>query len=226
MNQSYVVVKSFQDKTTGEYYGMGESYQAENGQRAAELEQKGYIALENSQQAQYAMESRNQSGAMQGMNQTNAQNAQNAEAYTIVNGKRVSLKQAQAGMEAQEANVTKTGIQQAHDNHTEPVQAGQTAKSQTDQTAQLAEQYNLQSVRQANVQSGQQALEQHMQQAQQQQAQQAQGQAQGQTPSQALTNQTAFNEAVQNNPTAQDIQARAKAATKTAEAEAKAKREK
>jgi hypothetical protein len=116
-----------------------------------------------------------------------------AEAKTVINGKVVPISQAQTAMETAEANVTKTGIQQAHDNSSEPVQAGQEAQNASSQSATQA-QVN---VKQANVQSGQTELETHMNQAGQQQTQQtqqqqasrinvtqtqnAQGQAQGQS---------------------------------------------
>lgn len=87
-----------------------------------------------------------------------------AEFKTVVNGKVVSIKQAQAAQEAQEANVKQTGIQQAHDNSSEPVQAGQKAQGQrtassSNESARQAEM----NIKQVNVQSGQQELEKHMQ---------------------------------------------------------------
>ena len=112
----------------------------------------------------------------------------NEETYTVINGKRVSLKQAQAAQEAQEAAATKTGIQEAHNNHTEAVKAGaKGTQTQSQQTQQ-------QTVKQGNVQSGQQELEQHMQQAGQQ-IQQQQQQA-GQTPTEALEHVGQSNEEV------------------------------
>lgn len=118
-------------------------------------------------------------------NQQNQNQAQNqkvdqavveaAEFKTVVNGKVVSINQAQAVLEAQEASVKQSGIQQAHDNSTEPVQAGQKAQGQrtassSDESARQAEMY----VKQVNVQSGQKELEQHMNQS----GQQAQSEAQ------------------------------------------------
>jgi hypothetical protein len=88
--------------------------------------------------------------------QANQGTTQAEEAYTIVNGKRIPLSQAQAAEQAREEQVTKTGIQQAHDNSTEPVQSGKTASQQTMQQTQQ------QTIKQSNVQSGQAELEQHM----------------------------------------------------------------
>lgn len=88
--------------------------------------------------------------------QTNQGTTQAEEAYTIVNGKRIPVSQALEAEKAREEQVTKTGIQQAHDNSSEPVQSGKTASQQPMQQTQQ------QTIRQANVQSGQAELEQHM----------------------------------------------------------------
>lgn len=75
------------------------------------------------------------------------------QSQTVVNGKTVSVEQAQAAMQAHESNMTETGIQAHHANTSEAVQAGQKAKN--------ASKMNMQ-----NVQSGEAHLEQHMNQGQ------------------------------------------------------------
>jgi hypothetical protein len=151
---NYVVTKAFQDKITGENYGIGQSYSASNEGRATELEKAGFIAAENSQGAQMAKQSSSQT-----TNQTNSQsnNQAAAEPMTIINGKAVPVSQANQAMEAAEAAQSQTGVQAHHDNSTEAVQAGQTAQQSSAQTQQT--QVN---VRQANVQSGGEHLESHM----------------------------------------------------------------
>lgn len=161
----YVVLKNFKDKYTNQYYGMGFTYETEEAERAAELERGGYIAVEGSEMAQMVQSNQTSQAA-----QTNKQNGQAAEeAYTVINGKRVSLSQAQAAEAAKENSVTKTGVQQSHDNSSEPVKAGARAK----QTKAQQQQQQQQTVKTVNIQSGQQELEQHMQQAGQQAGQQA-----------------------------------------------------
>ena len=95
----YTVLKNFKDMYTNKYYGMGFDYTTEDAERAADLERGGYIAAKDSQAAQMVKaNSANQN------NQASGQNQQaNDETYTVINGKRVSLKQAQAAQEAQEA---------------------------------------------------------------------------------------------------------------------------
>jgi hypothetical protein len=205
----FTVLKNFKDKYTNKYYGMGFTYETEDAERAAELERGGYVAPKDSELAQMVQTNSKTQG-----NQATNQNEQAMdEAYTVINGKRVSLKQAQQAQEAQENQATQTGIQQAHDNSTEAVKAGakgkQTRAQQTQQTQQT--------VKQGNIQSGQQELEQHVQQSGQQAQQQAQ--QQGQTPNQALEQKAQqFNEVTKldqhNEATQQGQQARAKAKTK------------
>ena len=52
----YVVTKNFQDKMTGEYYGIGAIYETVSEKRAAELERSGYIAEENTEIAALALQ--------------------------------------------------------------------------------------------------------------------------------------------------------------------------
>lgn len=84
-----------------------------------------------------------------------------SEFKTVVNGKVVSINQAQAAMEAQEANVQQTGIQEAQNNSSEPVQAGQKGKRTASSSNESARQAEMK-IKQVNVQSGQKELEQHM----------------------------------------------------------------
>jgi hypothetical protein len=95
----------------------------------------------------------------QNQDQLNQQIQQQNEAKTIVNGQVVSLKAAQAAVEAADQQSTQTGIQAHHDNSSEAVQAGQTAQNSQAASSQAQQQ---QSIKQANVQSGQQHLNQHM----------------------------------------------------------------
>ena len=188
----YVVVKNFKDKYTNQYYGMGFTYETENAERAAELERGGYIAEKGSEMAQMV-----QSNQTLQSNQTNKQSGQAMEeAYTVINGKRVSLSQAQAAQEAQERQAElRTGIQKTHDNSTEAVKAG--AKGKQTQSQQQQQPQHV--VKTANIQSGQQELEQHMQQ-------------KGQTSTQALDQQ-----AQQQAEQAQQAKTRAKAKNQASE---------
>jgi hypothetical protein len=140
---NYTVTKSFQDKNTGELYEVGSSYEVTDNNRAAELENNGFI----SRQA-------NQAGA-----KANTEAAAKAEAKTVVNGKVVSLKAAQQAEKAAAEQRNQTGITEAQNNKTEAVNAGQKAKNAS-QAAARTEQLNVKNV---NVQSGQKELEQHMQ---------------------------------------------------------------
>ncbi|MBT2728392.1 hypothetical protein J7E63_15795 [Bacillus sp. ISL-75] len=103
---------------------------------------------------------------------------ENSEFKTVVNGKVVSVNQAQAALEAQEAAVTKTGIQEAHSNHSEPVQAGQQGKTTASSNNETMKSETK--IKQVNVQSGQSELETHMNQAGQSEAQKMQAEAQQQ----------------------------------------------
>jgi hypothetical protein len=154
---NYIVTRSFQDKNTGENFGIGQTYQATDERRASELEKAGFIAAENSQSAQMAKQQANQT-ANQGNVQSTNQN-QASEPMTIINGKAVPVSQANQAMEQAEAAQRQSGIQAHHDNSSEPVQAGQTAQQQTVQTQAQPTQVN---VRPANVQSGGEHLENHL----------------------------------------------------------------
>lgn len=190
----YVVTKNFQDKYTKEYYGIGATYETTNTERAAELERGGYIAPENTEAAQMAQTQAAQNS--QANNQTHSQMAAQNEPKTVVNGKVVPINKAQAAEAARENNVTKTGIQQAHDNSTEPVQSGKTAKNAaTQQTTQQ------QTIRQSNMQSGQQEMEQHINQAAGA-AQAAQGQTAQEQVNQFETHNTTANNETQAQPNA------------------------
>lgn len=124
----YEVVKNFQDKYTKEYYGIGFTYETEDTNRAEELERGGFIVLEGSEAAKMATT-------------VEATTKDNEEAYTIVDGKKVSLNQAQAKQEAAETNTKATGVTKNHDNHSEAVEAGKTAQNQQNtQTKQAAKQ--------------------------------------------------------------------------------------
>ncbi len=63
--------------------------------------------------------------------------AKAVEPKTVVNGKVVSLKAAQAAEAYHSANATQTGIQEHHANNTEAVQAGQVAQRITKAKANL-----------------------------------------------------------------------------------------
>lgn len=167
----YIVTKSFQDRYTREYYGVGESYETNDENRGFELENGGYIAQENTEMASMAMQQKTNQ-ANQTNNQASSQGNQAAqkaaEPMTVLNGQVMSVKDAQRALEIAEMSATKTGIQSIHDNSTEPVQAGQEAQEnkQDPQPTQV-------NVRQANVQSAQGHMDQHVQSAQSE----AQGQA-------------------------------------------------
>ena len=105
-------------------------------------------------------------------NQENQQNQQMVEKMvqesnqvkTVMNGKIVPLKDAQATEEQFNKQNTSTGIQQHHDNSSESVPAGEVAKNQQ-QFQQTSQQE--QNIKQTNVQSGQSHLSQSQVQAQQ-----------------------------------------------------------
>lgn len=174
MNEQFTVVRNFQDKYTNQSYTIGQTYNAEDQDRARELESGGYIAPSNTLAAKDAQAQSEMSQAeAQKLAQAHSQAASNAEPKTVVNGKVVPLKFAQAaeaGFNAAEES-SQTGIRQHHDNATEAVQAGQIAKNQTGAEAGAAQMYNQQqtgqTVKKGNVQSAQAHLEQHLQQAQQ-----------------------------------------------------------
>lgn len=164
MNNQFTVIKSFRDKETGQSYGVGSTYEAQDQKRAMELETAGYIAETNSEAAATAKQQAQGNEAAQQNGQQLAQAYQEArkaiEPKTVVNGKVVSLAAAQAAEAYSEAQMNQTGIQDQHNNNTEAVAAGQIAQEQT-QAARQQEQMNQsqQTIRQANVQSSQQHLE-------------------------------------------------------------------
>lgn len=169
----YVVTMNFKDRYTGKYYGIGSIFETDNAERAAELERGGYIAPENTEAARFAMQQAE-------LNQQAAQNAEevskahsqiqtNAEAKTVVNGKIVSITQAQQAEAAANAAMKQTGIRDIHNNVTEPVEAGQVASQQQQQGQQQQGQATTASTGNVNyeqtvkhVQSGQQHLEEHI----------------------------------------------------------------
>jgi hypothetical protein len=114
----------------------------------------------------------------QKVNQANNQEGRK----TIVNGKIVSLAQAQAAEAAFNSMETQTGIQAHHSNHTEAVQAGQVGKTTNGAEAGASETYTI---KQSNVQSAQAHMEQHMNQAGQSQEQAQQQQQQQQMQAEA-----------------------------------------
>lgn len=165
----------------------------------------------------------NQTQNSQKVNQANVEAAKNAEPKTVLNGKVVSLAQAQAMEEAFNQTQNQTGIQAHHDNSTEAVNAGQVA-SQSMSTAEAgaAQQYNQQKVRPADVQSGQAHLQEFEGQAQQQ-VQQSQQQAQ-QSQQQAQNNQQAVSAAAQEHAAQNAAAAEAQKAAETQKAAARAKK--
>ena len=163
---NYTVIHAFTDKTNGAQYEIGQTYEAQSEQRARELEQGGYIATQGSQQAQSAqMEQKAAQANAQGLAQAHQEAAKAIEPKTVINGKVVSLKAAQAAEAYFETSNTQTGVQAHHDNTTEAVPAGQIAQQgQQAMNQQGMNQATGASIRQANVQSSQQHLEAAMQQ--------------------------------------------------------------
>lgn len=100
---------------------------------------KGELKMTNENQANQANN--------QAANQANVQ--ANSEAKTVVNGKVVSLAEAYQAEQQAAQQAQQTGVQAHHSNHSEAVQAGQTAQNAAQQQP-----TNL-NIRQANVQSGQ-----------------------------------------------------------------------
>ncbi|HSW76107.1 MAG TPA: hypothetical protein VLG50_03640 [Candidatus Saccharimonadales bacterium] len=217
----YVVTKSFQDRLTKQYYGVGSIYTTDDPIRASELENRGYIAPVNTETANVAKDhAAAQEAAKSGM----AANQEASERKTVVNGKVVPLKQAQAAEAAFNATVKQTGVQAHHANTTEAVQAGQVASQQTNAASQAAQQ----TVKQANVQSAQAHMEQHMQTAQN--AQGAASQQGGLTSNMAGTinaaNVSQAAQAAQTNANAAAHETAAQAGAEAAEAKAKARAKK
>jgi hypothetical protein len=176
MNEQYTVIRAFQDKYNNQYYSIGETYNTQDETRTRELESGGYIAPYNTTMAKDAMaQQKNAQANAQELAKAHTQAAANTEPKTVVGGKVVPLKVAQAAEAAFDESNRTTGIQQHHDNTTEAVPAGQVA-SRSQSTAESAEVQarQQQTVKATNVQSGQQGMQQHLQQAEQelQQAQQ------------------------------------------------------
>jgi hypothetical protein len=208
MNEQYTVIRNFQDKYTNQNYSVGQNFNADDQQRAQELEGGGYIAPTNSTMAKDAMaQAENAQANAQALANAHTKAANKAEPKTVLGGKVVPLKVAQAAESAFDESNRTTGIQKHHDNTTEAVPAGQIAsRSQSTAESASAQMYNQlqeqeqqaqqnQTIKAANVQSGQAGMQEHLQQAEQevkqaqqqleQQMQQAQGQqAQGQQNSQ------------------------------------------
>jgi hypothetical protein len=232
MNNQYTVTKSFRDKESGQTYGIGSTYDAQDQKRAMELEMGGYICDTNSQAAQQAKAQAQGNQATENNSQQMAQTYQQLqkanEPKTIVNGKVVSLAAAQAAEAYHEAQMNQTGIQEHHSNQTETVASGQVA--QNSQNAQAEE--TQVKMRQSNVQSSQAHLEDAIsrststaeagraQMYNQSQAQQTGQSSQAQQQSQQAA-QTAAAHAEQTNPAAAEAETAAetqRAATKAARA--------
>src|SRR4249919_1425034 len=90
------------------------------------------------------------------MTNENMNNNVHPEAKTVVNGKVVSLQEALQAEKALNQQNKQTGVTEAHNNHTEAVQAGEVA-----QNAQVQQEQTY-SIKQANVQSGQAELEKNL----------------------------------------------------------------
>lgn len=155
----YVVVHSFQDKYTKKYYGVGSIYETSDEQRAMDLENGGYIVPDNTEAAAAAKAiAKGEQFANQNSEEYQKayqQIKQEAEAKTVVNGKVVSLKAAQAAQAAFSAKNTQTGIQPHHANNTEAVPAGGLAQQKNIGMQQARQQEQQGAINQANVQSGQ-----------------------------------------------------------------------
>jgi hypothetical protein len=237
MNEQYTVIRSFQDKNTNQNYSVGQNFNAEDQQRAKELESGGYIAPTNSTMAKDAMaQAENAQANAQALANAHTKAANKAEPKTVLGGKVVPLKVAQAAESAFDESNRTTGIQKHHDNTTEAVPAGQIA-SRSQSTAESAEvQADQQpTIKQANMQSGQQGVQQHLEQAQvqmakaqqqlEQQMQQAQGQQSSQQQQQA-EQQALAAAAEKTNPMAAEHETAAEMQQAAAKATAKARAKK
>src|SRR4051812_30162050 len=143
-NMRYIVTRNFVDKYTGENYEVGNVYETINEKRARELENGGYVAPENTDYAQSALGQSQAQGQGQGQSQQQDQQLQQqlqqeVEPFTVLNGQQVPLKEALAVEEMREENIQTTGIRKEHDNNTEPVKAGATAKGQGQEQGQQAQ---------------------------------------------------------------------------------------
>lgn len=225
---THIVSRNFTDKTDGKQYSVGQSFQSQDQGRVTELEQGGFIVNANSQAAEAAFNQgqANQTAKQQGQQMAEAysQAAKAAEPKTVINGKVVPLKYAQAAEASLEESITQSGIREAHNNASEPVQAGAIAQDTTQaHRAELMEQREqMQAVKAADIQSGQQELEQHMNQAQQgmnQQNMNQQNQDQHQQQAQA-----AAHRAKETNPAEASADIAAQEAKAASEAKARAKK--
>ncbi len=159
----YVVVHAFQDKYTRKYYGVGSIYETTDEQRAFDLENGGYIVPDNTEAATAAKAMAKGNANSQEMQQAFKQVQKEVEPKTVVNGKVVPLKAAQAAEAAFAIKNTQTGVQAHHANTSEAVAAGGLAQ-QKSQAAQMQESATQSSAQYAhNMQSGQQALEKELQ---------------------------------------------------------------
>lgn len=104
----------------------------------------------------------NENQNIEKINQANSEAAAQMEPKTVINGKVVSLQQAQMAEEAFNQTMSQSGIQAHHSNASEAVNAGDVAKSASTAEASAAQVYNQAAVKQADVQSGQAHLESHM----------------------------------------------------------------
>jgi hypothetical protein len=153
----------------------------------------------------------------QKINQAHSEAAKAAEPKTVLNGKVVSLQQAQAAEAAFNQTQNQTGIQAHHDNSTEAVDAGAVAKNQTGREASAAQMYNQQAIRQTNVQSGQQEVEKHLNAAQNQEQVGSQQTMQEQNQKAAQAAQTAQEPMAAQTEAQKAIQRGARAAQKKGE---------
>jgi hypothetical protein len=155
----------------------------------------------------------------QKINQAHSEAATQAEPKTVINGKVVSLQQAQAAEAAFNKTMNQTGIQKHHDNSTEAVDAGAVAsQSMSTAEAAAAQGYNQQAVKATDVQSGQAELEKAMQGAGQQQEQAgSQETLQQQNQKAAQAAQTAQDQGAMQTETQKAIQRTARAAQKKGE---------
>lgn len=237
MNEQYTVIRNFTDKYTSESYKVGESFNINDPQRTQELESGGYIAGANTMAAKDAMaQAQNTQANAQALAQAHSQAANNAEPKTVLGGKVVPLKVAQAAESAFDESNRTSGIQAHHDNTSESVPAGQVA-SRSQSTAESAEVQAQQAatIKAGNIQSGQAGVKEHLQQAeqqaqqaQQQAAQQMQQQAQGQNRSQQqqAEQQALAAAAEKTNPMAAEHETAAEMQQAAAQAKAKARAKK
>jgi hypothetical protein len=149
--QNYIVIKHFQDRLTKEYYGIGATFTGEE-KRVQELINGGFIAQNGTPEAEAAMQQAQEEKQAQN-NQANVEGTVD-EAKTVVNGKVVSLKQAQQqAKQDEERNLS--GVTEKDNNATEPVAAGKKAKGKKS-----AQQQQQQEAQQQEAQQKQQQTQQ------------------------------------------------------------------